>query len=385
MRPPLIAHVMYRFGTGGLENGVVNLINRLPSDGYRHAVIALTDIVPSFAARVRRDDVFYVGLKKPPGHGFRVYRQLVQLLRDLRPAVMHTRNLAALECQLPAWWAGVPVRIHSEHGWDESDPHGSVRRYQWVRRIYSPFVHHFIALSTDLGGYLRRHVGVADKHITQIINGVDVDRFRPSSTGRVAIPGCPFDAPDLFVAGTVGRMQTVKAQPLLARAFVLALAMAPELRQRLRLTLVGDGPLRAEAQSVLEAAGVSSLAWLPGERTDIPEVMQSLNAFVLPSLTEGISNTILEAMACGLPVLATRVGGNDELVDPGVTGELVAAGNVEEMARGLIALAANPDRAAAQGRAGRQRAEQSFSLATMVRSYAGVYERLLAEHGRTKA
>lgn len=381
MTRPLIAHVVYRFDTGGLENGVVNLINRLPEHAYRHAVIALTEVAPSFATRIQREDVVYVALKKPPGHGFRIFRQLARVLRELRPAVMHTRNLAALECQLPAWWAGVPVRVHGEHGRDESDPHGTVRRYQWVRRAYRPLVHHFIALSTELGEYLRQRVGVPHDHVTQIINGVDTERFRPASGGRAAMPGGPFDAANLFVVGTVGRMQAVKAQPLLAQAFVRALELAPELRQRLRLTMVGDGPLRTEAQAILDAAKASSLAWLPGERADVPQVMQSLSAFVLPSLAEGISNTILEAMSCGLPVLATRVGGNGELVDEGVTGQLVAAGDVESMARELVALATDPDRAASQGQAGRQRAQQHFSLQAMVQAYRDVYDHLLARHG----
>ena len=92
-------------------------------------------------------------------------------------------------------------------------------------------------------------------------------------------------------------MQTVKAQPVLARAFVRALELQPQLRARLRLVMVGDGPLRAEAQAVLDHAGVAALAWLPGERADVPDVMRGLDCFVLPSLAEGISNTILEAMA----------------------------------------------------------------------------------------
>ncbi len=381
--PPLVVHVVYRFDTGGLENGVVNLINHMPVAACRHAVVALTEVVPAFAARIRRDDVPFVSLHKPPGHGVKLYPRLLRLLREWRPAIVHTRNLAALECQVPAALAGVPVRIHGEHGRDVDDPDGSVRRYQWLRRAYRPFVHRYVALSRELSSYLEHRVGVPPQRIAQIYNGVDLTRFdRPGAT-RVAPPGCPFNAPELFVAGTVGRMQTVKAQPLLAQAFVQALQLQPALRQRLRLVMVGDGPLRAQAQAVLDAAGVADLAWLPGERADVPDVMRGLDCFVLPSLAEGISNTILEAMACALPVLATEVGGNAELVVAGRTGRLVPAGDVQALAAGLVDMAGERAGAAAMGRAGRERVEQQFSLRSMVASYQSLYDRMLAERSMT--
>jgi sugar transferase (PEP-CTERM/EpsH1 system associated) len=376
--PPLVVHIVYRFDTGGLENGVVNLINHMPASAYRHAVVALTEVVPAFAQRIQRTDVSFLALHKPPGHGVKLYRKLARLMRELRPAIVHTRNLAALECQVPAWWAGVPVRIHGEHGRDIDDPDGTVRRYQWMRRAYRPFVGHYIALSGDLAAYLRRPIGVPEARMTQIINGVDIERFHPAAAGRQPLAGSPFTAPSLFVAGTVGRMMTVKAQPLLASAFVRALELAPALRERLRLVLVGDGPLRAQAQGILAQAGVSDLAWLPGERSDVPDVMRALDLFVLPSLAEGISNTILEAMASGLPVLATRVGGNAELVAEGLTGSLVAAGDIEALARGLVEMATHAPQAAAMGSAGRRRVEEQFSLPAMVAAYRNVYDRLLA-------
>ena len=131
---PLIVHIVYRFGVGGLENGVVNLINRLPAQSWRHAVLSLTDIDPGFAARVEREDVKYIALGKGPGHAFALYPKLFRLLRELRPAIVHTRNLAALEASVPAWAAAVPTRVHGEHGRDVGDLDGSSIRYQWVRQ-----------------------------------------------------------------------------------------------------------------------------------------------------------------------------------------------------------------------------------------------------------
>ena len=372
---PLVAHVVYRFDTGGLENGVVNLINHMPRDVYRHAVISLTAIT-DFRQRIVRDDVEFIALGKVDGHALWIYPQLFRLFRRLRPAIVHSRNLAALEVVVPAWAAGVPVRIHGEHGRDVGDLDGSSRKYQWVRRLYRPFVTSFIALSRDLEHYLSDIVGIREGKVVQIYNGVDARRFTPRAA-RAPIAGCPFANSSLWLVGTVGRMQTVKDQMTLARAFVRALAIRPELKDSLRLVMVGDGPLRAPSQAFLEHAGCAALAWMPGERDDIPEILRGLDCFVLPSLSEGISNTILEAMASGLPVIATDVGGNGELVDAGRSGELVPVGDVETMARRIVAYACDREDARAAGRAGRASVESRFSLAAMVRQYQGLYDRSL--------
>lgn len=375
---PLIAHVVFRFDTGGLENGVVNLLNHLPRDTFRHAVIALT-VVTDFRQRVLRDDVQFFALDKRPGHGYALYPRLSRLLRDLGPAIVHTRNLAALEFTPVAWAAGVPVRIHGEHGRDLSDLDGSRRRYQWVRRLYRPFVSHYVALSQDLGRYLADRVGVPRERIDTICNGVDVEQFHVAAGGsREPIAGCPFRDPDLWLVGTVGRMQPVKDQANLARAFVRVLELSPALKKRLRLVMIGDGPLLGDVRTILEEAGALHLAWLPGERRDAPAILRGLDCFVLPSLAEGISNTILEAMASGLPVIATSVGGNPELVAQGKTGELVPPSDPEALAERILRYAQHPDAARAAGRAGRERTERQFSLSGMVARYDALYTRLHA-------
>ena len=176
-------------------------------------------------------------------------------------------------------------------------------------------------------------------------------------------------------------MQGVKDQTTLARAFVRAIQMKPELRERLRLVLVGEGPLRGSSQAILSEAGMADLAWLPGERDDVPEVMRGLNCFVLPSLAEGVSNTILEAMATGLPVIATGVGGNAELVEHGRTGEIVPAADPDAMAGAIVEMASSPIRSAAMGREGRAEVERRFSLQAMVSAYQALYDRQLAAAG----
>lgn len=378
---PLILHVVYRFAVGGLENGVVNLINGLPHERWRHAVVALTEVSESFRQRVRRDDVQYIALGKPPGHGYRVYPQIFRLCRRLRPAIVHTRNLAALEAVVPAWAAGVPVRIHGEHGRDVTDLDGTSRKYQRVRRLYRPFVHHYIALSRDLQAYLIERVGVSPERVTHIYNGVDADRFRATPTGRASLEGSPFNAPRLFVIGTVGRLEAVKDHMNLVRAFELVLAQAPQAAQRLRWIVVGDGPLRAALEQAVRAAGAESLVWFAGERSDVADTLRALDCFVLPSLAEGISNTLLEAMATGLPVIATRVGANADLMENGRAGRLIARADPQALAEAILAYLYDPVAARRDGAAGRQIVERRFSLERMIDAYGTLYSRLLTEHG----
>lgn len=379
---PLVMHVVYRFDTGGLENGLANLINRMPEHAWRHMVVALTEVT-DFRARVRRGDVEFVALGKGPGHAWPLYPALWRLMRRHRPAIVHTRNLAALEAVLPAWAAGVPVRIHGEHGRDVGDLDGSNARYQRVRRLYRPFVHHHVALSNDLADYLQQRIGVLPSRLTTLCNGVDTSLFMPAGANAPPAADCPFDPTRHWTIGTIGRMQAVKNQPLLVDAFLRLLAEQPALRERLRLVLAGDGPLRAECRHRLEQAGALDLAWLPGERADVPALMRSLQCFVLPSLAEGISNTVLEAMASALPVIATDVGGNAELVQHGVCGLVVPSADAGALAHAVGRLAAASAEAASMGRAARARAVTSFSLQAMVDRYADLYTRQLPRSAAT--
>jgi sugar transferase (PEP-CTERM/EpsH1 system associated) len=377
---PLIVHVVHRFDVGGLENGVVNLVNHLPAASYRHAVLALTEAT-DFKLRIRRDDVQVLALHKPPGHAVWLYPRLYRLFRQWKPHIVHSRNLAALETLVPAWAAGVPVRIHGEHGRDVDDPDGSNRKHQWMRRLYRPVVNHYVALGRELGDYLVEKIDIAPSAVTTIFNGVDAERFVPADVPS-RIDGCPFDARLHWLVGTVGRMQTVKDQPTLARAFALALRRQPALRDRLRLVMVGEGPLREEARAILEQEGLADLAWLPGRRDDVAAVLRGLSCFVLPSRVEGISNTILEAMACGLPVIATSVGSNATLVGHGVSGEIVPPADADTLAQSIVNLASHPDIAAAMGRRGRAAVEARFSLGAMTSAYQRLYDGQLAARGK---
>ncbi|HEX4524115.1 MAG TPA: TIGR03088 family PEP-CTERM/XrtA system glycosyltransferase [Casimicrobiaceae bacterium] len=382
MPPPLIAHIVYRFATGGLENGVVNLINRLPAQSWRHAVVSLTDVDPAFAGRISRDNVRCIALNKGPGHGLRLYPTIFRLLRELRPAIVHTRNLAALEAVVPAWIAGVAARVHGEHGRDVGDLDGSSLRHQRVRRLFRAFVTRYVAVSPDLERYLHERIGVPESRIDQIYNGVDTGRFCPAPDGRAPIAGCPFQGPAYWLVGAVGRLEAVKDHANLARAFVVAVNADPEARRRMRLVIVGNGTLKGEVEAILASAGARDLAWFAGERADVVPVLQGLDCFVLPSLAEGVSNTILEAMACGLPVVATRVGANTELVDEDVTGRTVPAADNEALARAIGAYFTAPGLSRDHGQAARRRVERKFNLDRMVENYHRLYSDLLAGRAR---
>ena len=392
---PLIAHVVYRFDVGGLENGVVNLINKLPPDRYDHAVIALTEVT-DFRHRITRDRVSFHELHKPPGHGLAVYRKLHRLFRTLAPSIVHTRNIAAMEAQLPAALARVPVRIHGEHGWDVQDANGGKRSHHLQRRFFSPLVHRYVALSDEIRRYLEDRIAVPADRIAQICNGVDTTRFAPRD--RRAARSGPiaerFADDDLFVVGTVGRLAQVKHQRLLIDAFMRACSrltglatgsapgFSPDVAGRMRLVIAGDGPDRASIEQQVAASGMADRIWIAGERHDVPALLAGLDLFVLPSLAEGISNTILEAMSCGVPVVATRVGGNAELVAEGSTGMLVPSDDAGAMADAIVSHAIDRDRAKRQGEDARALAVSRFSIDMMVAHYTELYDTLLAARCR---
>lgn len=369
-----ILHVVHSFGIGGLENVIVQLINRLPPERFEHVVLALST-ASDFRQRIDRPDVRVIALDKPPGHAVPLYPRLYRLMRELRPQVLHTCNLAALEVVPLGWLARVPLRVHAEHGWDAHDPQGRNPRYQRLRRLYRPFVSHYVAVSRDLDDYLDRAVGVPARRRSLIANGVDTDTFAPAPGVPLTAQGCPFEPRRHWLVGTVGRLQTVKNQPLLARAFVRALVNQPSMRATARLVIVGEGPLRGEVERVLADAGMTDLAWLPGARDDVADVLRSLDLFVLPSQAEGTSCTLQEAMATGLPVVATAVGGTPDLVQEGVTGHLVPPDDEQALATAIVQAFDDRGTADRQGKAGRECALGSFAIGAMVRQYQQLFDR----------
>jgi sugar transferase (PEP-CTERM/EpsH1 system associated) len=284
--------------------------------------------------------------------------------------------MSGLEAVLPAFLARVPYYIHGEHGWDVSDLGGGGRKPAFLRRIHSPFVDRYITVSQHIKRYLVERVGIADERITQIYNGVDTDRFMPAaSRTRDVLPRDFADASSVII-GTVGRAQPIKDQETLIRAFAL-LSRESSLAERARLAIIGDGPLLGRLRELVESLGIARRTWLPGAMNNVPDVMRTFDVFVLPSLLEGISNTVLEALATGLPVLATAVGGNVELVQDGATGRLFPPRDVDSLTKLLADYVADPTLRQTQARNARQVAVEKFGLSSMVERYEAVYRESL--------
>jgi sugar transferase (PEP-CTERM/EpsH1 system associated) len=370
LQPPLVAHLIYRLDIGGLETLLVDTINRMPAGRYRHAVICLTDYT-DFAQRITRPGVELFALHKPAGLALGTHADLFRLLRQMKPDILHTYNLGTIEYAATAWAAGVPVRVHAEHGRDARDPQGINPKHNLLRRLLAPFIDRYVPVSRDLRGWLERVVRIPGHKLQLIDNGVDTERFRQDgAAGAEAWQ----DDPDTFVIGTVGRLQDVKDQATLIDAFAHLRTLEPE--EKLRLVLVGDGPLRAQLEARVRERGVEDCVCFAGARSDVAPVMRSFSLFALSSIAEGTPVTLLEAMASGLPVVATAVGGIPDLVEQGVSGTLVPPKDPQALAAAIAPYVRERALARRHGAAGRERVEQQYSMQAMLAAYVALYDEL---------
>ena len=311
-----------------------------------------------------------------------MYWRLWKALRELSPAIVHSRNLAALEAQaLTILMPGVK-RVHGEHGRDMSDLHGTNWKYRLLRKAMSLLIHRYIAVSRDLAAWLSTVVGIPAVRIRQIYNGVDQIRFRPSLEGAQDVFPAEFlPSGPAVVLGSVGRLAEVKDQASLVHALHLLVSSRPELSDKLRLVLVGDGPLLGDLERQIAEYGIGELVWLAGDRKNVAQLLQAMDIFVLPSLAEGVSNTILEAMATGLPVVATDTGGNPELVEHGVNGYLLPVQDPQALADTLLKLIDAPDERVRMGENGLEKVRKTFDWDHTVAAYLAVYDQLLGRTG----
>jgi sugar transferase (PEP-CTERM/EpsH1 system associated) len=313
-----------------------------------------------------------VSIDKRPGKDVGAYVRTWRVFRRLKPSIVHTRNFGALDLQWVAAAAGVRRRVHGEHGLEGVDLAGGTRRRRAIRRACRPLVQRYVPMSKDLARWLERDVGVRPDRIRQLYSGVDTDRFRPRAETT-------HDETRPVTIGTVGRLDPVKNQAALLEAFSTILAGRPGLRETVRLRVVGHGPLGPELRAQAESLGVADRVDFSGARDDVPEQLRSMDVFALPSHREGISNTILEAMATGLPVVAARTGGNPELVLDGVTGALYDPASRSGLEQGILRYLTDPVLRRHHGAAARDRVVQNFSLDSMVARYLALYDEVMAE------
>jgi sugar transferase (PEP-CTERM/EpsH1 system associated) len=381
-RPRLVVHVVDALDTAHTENSLLNLIRHLPPERYRHAIVCLRD-QGGYQGGMHEQGVQIVNLHKRAGRDPLHYLRMFGVLRTLRPDVVHTRDGSGLPAQVVAALAGVKLRVHAEHGRTEADGCAGLRARRHARygaclqrRMLRPLIDHFIAVSSDLEQWLVETIGAEPARVSQIANGVDTVEFHPrlGPSAAVGPPGFMHDG--VFVVGSVGRMDDAGNHTTLVEAFLRLIASPHPAHQRLRLLLVGDGPARAECQALLHRAGAAARAWLPGARPDAAQLLRAMDLFVLPSLAEDRTNAILQAMATGLPVVASAVGGNTDLVHPGFTGILVPPMSTEMLAAAIADYCRIPELAARHGARARSQVIARHSMPAMARDYLAVYDTL---------
>jgi sugar transferase (PEP-CTERM/EpsH1 system associated) len=268
----------------------------------------------------------------------------------------------------------VPVRINGAHGRDAADPTGSNRKHNALRRMMVPFYDCCYANSADMQNWNRDVIKVPEHKSRMLANGIDAEKFHPRAPGQ-GRQLLPFDD-DCCVIGTVGRVQDVKDHASLLDAFVLLRQRLPAHAAKLRLAIVGDGPLLAALRARAQEAGVTEFTWFPGARTDIALLLREFDIFAMSSIAEGTPGSALEAMASALPVVGTRVGGIPEVIADGVTGTLVPPSDPAAMASALAAYVQDRARAAAHGAAGRERLLRLYNMTAMVAAYESLYDAL---------
>ncbi len=354
-----VCHIVYSFSTGGLENGIVNLINKLPVNEFRHSIICIRYSDPDFVDRIERDDVDIFHLNKPPGKGVFYLFRLRQIVKNLKPNVIHTRNLSTLEAQLIC--LGIKAkRVHGEHGWDSPNDRFN-KKYQFIRRIVRPFIDQYIVLSQESYQYLRHQIKVKPSKIQLIVNGVDREKFHHRT--KVAKP--------VMSMITIGRLAAVKNFQLQLDA--LAKLVYEDNVSNVHLTIVGDGALKSLLLAHIEQLKLSDFCSMIGNRSDIAELLNQSNIFILSSTAEGVSNTILEAMSTGTAVIATDVGANRDLVEHGKTGIIVPSNDIMAMSEAMKNYVDEPQECRLHGEQGRVRVDHLFSIERMVEQYAAIY------------
>jgi len=377
-KPIRVMHVVQSLEVGGLENGVVNLLNQLSDQRFKHVVCCLTH-AGRLAERIQSKDVEIVEMGLPTDRFRFPVMKLRRLLRHWAPDIVHTRGWGTIDAIIAARVAGVSRVIHGEHGREATDPKGLNPKKNLIRRALSPMVDRFVCVSDDLRRWLTSTVGIAERKVVTVHNGVDIDRFQVQ--GRdVARRQLGLGATE-FIIGTVGRLDPVKDHLSLLNAFAPIAKRSPKAR----LLVVGGGPMRQIIESQILSLGFSGQVLLLGDRQDVETIMNALDVFALTSIAEGISNTILEAMASRLPVVATRVGGNPELVQDGTTGQLVEARDVGALTTAFAGYLDDSEMCVRHGTAGRIRTEKYFSLERMAADYAELYSDVVTGKSRIAA
>lgn len=361
-------HVVENLDRGGLERTVVDLIASQRDAGHECRVICLFKL-GLLARELLASGVRVDACGKRPGLDLRALRRARALIRQSPDAVIHTHNaMAHYYAVLASLGLPVKCRINTRHGMGGRTRSG---RQEWLYRQSLRGTDYAVAVCEAA----RQRFAADGMHprraLLSVPNGIRLERFRPADDvarqSLVAELGLPTGS---RIIGTVGRLQPVKDHALLLRAFAKVRVQVPEAA----LVIVGDGPLRAALEAQAEQAGLSDAVRFMGDRHDVPRLLTGMEVFALTSTSEGYSVALLEACASSLPIVATDVGGNREIVRHGINGRLVPSGDTAAIATALIALLRGGEQAAAMGRAGYAWAQAEASFRTMAERYHGLYD-----------
>lgn len=366
-----VMHVVNQLAVGGTEKNVLKVATKL-TEGLEHCVCCIRGADVSLVAdELRPEQVIALNLPKAPFSFF--VPKLVRAIRECKPDIVHSRNWGAIESVLAARLAGVPVAIHSEHGYEVNSIARTPLRQRWMRRLVVATADAVFTVSRELRDFHAKEAGVPEKRVRVLYNGVDTQRFSPNPIVREQTRAALGLSPRDFVIGAVGRMVPIKDYDTLIKA---AAALHGK-NLTFKLLLLGDGPelprVRELAQNLIGAGGFISL----GRCKNVPEVLTAMDVFVQTSLNEGMSNTILEAMATGLPVVVTRVGGNAEIVEEGKTGWMFRPGDAEHLSEIILGISTDVETRQVSGQAARQRVQDKFSDERMLENYRELYVELL--------
>jgi sugar transferase (PEP-CTERM/EpsH1 system associated) len=364
-RPVKVLHILHAFSHGGLENGIVNIINNSSPDVV-HELCVLSS-AGEFLDRLRKP-IRCHELHKRPGNSAGIILQLSGVIRRSGADIVHTRNWGAFDGVMAACFHPHVTVLHGEHGRDMSDPQGLNRRRNLIRRAMSFRIRRFTTVSQDLAQWLTGIVGIPAGKVRVIPNGVDTGRYRPHRDP--ALRKELGIAPEEFVIGTIGRLDPVKNHAGLIRAFAMAAGKMPGAR----LVIVGDGPERDCLMTLIAGLEGVPPPVLTGYRPDIERFYGLFDVFVLNSFAEGMSNTLLEAMASGLPIICTPVGANSELVRDAEHGRHVPPGADSEVAQALVEYCIWKNLRDQHSAQARRRVETHYSLEVMISNYIRLYQ-----------
>lgn len=373
--PLRVVHVVDLLALAGMEYGVIKLVNRLDPERIRSMIVCLRHQTED-ARQLLATTIPVFELRKNPGRNWRLIGRLAARFRAEQVDIVHSHNWSALLYSVAAArLARIPLVVHGEHGKDDTTVD---RRRLIASRFLARGVSRVCAVSRDLAEGVIRDWRIPRERVTWIPNGVDLEAFER----KHALDGLRDEfglASGSRVVMNTGGFRSIKDHPTLLRAFARIHREDPMAR----LILVGRGGAadpRAGLDRMASELGIADAVMFAGVRRDVPRLLEICDVYVNSSRFEGLSNTILEAMAAGKPVVATAVGGNPELVQNGVTGFLVPPGEKDLLADRVADLLRDPSLRSRMGAAGRARVEAQHSMAGMVRAYSELYEELWAQH-----